>query len=84
MRDSGAGAKAELKVASDLADYLLDYYGTCDRDEDCYWGKDQLGRPNGCLNVGWKGRGCPHWKPLGATTYEELKQMVFTSVEGSK
>ena len=58
-----------------LSDYLLDHYGFCDRETDCYWGKDAKGRDNGCNKIGWKGRSCPHWHPLGATTYEELAQI---------
>jgi hypothetical protein len=60
---------------NDLAEYLLDNYGTCDRGADCYWGKDAQGNFNGCLRVGWIGRSCKHWKPLGATSYAELSQM---------
>lgn len=55
-----------------LSDYILDHYGSCSLGVDCYWGKDPLGRFNGCNRVGWKGRKCPHWQPTGATTWEEL------------
>lgn len=54
--------------------HLLDLYGTCDRDRpdrnDCYWGKDAAGRYNGCLKVGWQGRGCKHWRPAHASQLE--------------
>lgn len=60
----------------DLAAYLLDNYGTCERDRpgrnDCYWGKDERGNYNGCLKVGWLGRGCPHWRPNVAAAYSGL------------
>ena len=55
-----------------MSDYFLDNYGTCDREADCYWGKDKNGKWNGCLKVAWKGRACPHWHPLGVTTSGEL------------
>lgn len=46
-------------------DYILDNYGTCDRNADCYWGKDKTGQFDGCLHpkVGWRGRECKHWYP---------------------
>ena len=71
---------------NDLAGYLLDNWGFCSRDiayqegktkkNDCYWGRDSLGRPDGCLYVGWKGRSCPHWRPSYAITYEGLKKLT--------
>lgn len=63
-----------MLARNDLADYLLDNYGACARGADCYWGKDAAGRDNGCLKVGWRGRGCKHWQPLGATTLDELSR----------
>lgn len=55
-------------TAHELREHLLDNYGTCDRDvpkrNDCYWGKDEFGKDNGCLQMGWKGRACPHWHPV--------------------
>ena len=65
-------ARTEL---TDLAEYLLDNYGTCERGADCYWGKNAVGQFDGCLRTGWRGRECKHWQPLGATTYEELAQL---------
>jgi hypothetical protein len=59
---------------NNFSDYLLDNYGECDRNEGCYWGKDKFGNFNGCLRTGWKGRACKHWRPLGATTLEQLKE----------
>lgn len=61
-----------MVAKNDVADYLLDNYGTCSRGADCYWGHDTMGRYDGCLKTGWIGRACPHWKPIGATTLEEL------------
>jgi len=45
----------------DLADYLLDHYGICTQF------------PCVCLRGRWQGRACPHWHPIGATTWEELR-----------
>jgi hypothetical protein len=59
-----------------MADYLLDNYGECTRGADCYWGKDTRGKRNGCLLTGWLGRKCPHWRPLGATTWDELRDSM--------
>lgn len=47
------------------SDYIADNYGTCRRGADCYWAP-------GCLRTGWIGRGCPHWQPVKAKTWEEL------------
>lgn len=66
----------------DLAAYLLDHYGECSRGADCYHGADGHGRPDGCLKIGWIGRGCAHWRPGGARTMEELK--VAMTVETQK
>lgn len=62
-----------MLARNDLSDYLLDNYGTCARGADCYHGTDHRGRPDGCAKVGWKGRACTHWHPLGAQTLDELK-----------
>lgn len=56
-----------------LSDYLLDHYGHCDRGADCYWGRDAAGQFDGCLRIGWRGRGCKHWHPTGAQTLDELR-----------
>lgn len=56
----------------DIADYYLDNYGTCDREADCFWGKDAQGNFNGCLRNEWRGRACMHWHPLGVTSLQEL------------
>ena len=57
-----------MLARDDLATYIADHYGTCDRDHparnDCYWGTDAAGRLNGCLRTGWRGVGCPHWHPV--------------------
>lgn len=64
-----------MLARNDLADYLLDNYGICERGPDCYWGKDSGGRYNGCLKTGWRGQQCDHWKPLGATNLDELRSL---------
>lgn len=64
-------ARALMPEPQDIGGYLLDNYGVCTRgaDSDCE-----------CLKPGkkWYGRGCPHWKPLGATTLEQLKEAQET------
>lgn len=62
-----------MLTRNDLAAYIADNYGTCDRAADCYWGTDLLGHYNGCLRVGWSGVECPHWHPVEATTWDELR-----------
>ena len=57
--------------ANDLADYIADHYGICDRGSDCYWAKD------GCLRGNWLGCGCKHWHPVKATNWEELRNGAF-------
>lgn len=69
-----------MLARNEIADYLLDNYGSCDRGADCYWGRDAQGRPNGCLAMGWRGRSCKHWQPLGVTSLEEM----FTATETEK
>lgn len=63
----------------DALDYVLEHYGTCDRDagkqNNCYWGKDGAGRENGCLKTGWRGRDCPHWHPVEGETLATLLAM---------
>lgn len=56
-------------MPSDIADYMLDHYGTCDLGRGCYW------KP-GCLRTEWLGRGCKHWHPLGVTSMEELREYL--------
>jgi hypothetical protein len=46
-----------------LADYIADHYGACAL-ADCR-----------CLRLQiWLGRGCIHWRPVGAGSMEELAQ----------
>lgn len=61
-----------MLARNDLADYIADTYGHCDRETDCYWGMDAHGNRNGCLYVGWRGRACKHWHPVEARSWEEL------------
>lgn len=68
----------------DLSDYLLDNYGACDRSSDCFWGKDAKGQWNGCLKIGWKGRACKHWHPLGVTTLQQLKEQFASKITAGK
>lgn len=56
-----------------MEEYLLDHYGTCDRDADCYWGRNKVGAYDGCLRTGWRGRACGHWHPLGVKSWAELR-----------
>ncbi len=62
-----------MLARSDVLEYVLDTYGTCDMDKpsrnDCYWG-----RP-GCLKNGWLGRGCPHWHPVDGERLARLIQI---------
>lgn len=49
----------------DTADYIADNYGQCLRGPAC--GRD------GCLRTGWLGRACPHWQPVKAKDWDELR-----------
>lgn len=64
------------RIEAKATDYVLDNYGTCDRltekRNNCYWGTDNRGNENGCLKVGWKGRGCPHWHPVAGAELQDL------------
>lgn len=46
--------------------YLADHYGACRRQK--------AGDECRCVGPGkrWLGRFCPHWEPLGATTFADL------------
>lgn len=70
-----------MLARNDLAEYLADNYGTCDRGSDCYHGKDARGEFNGCLRTGWRGQACSHWHPLGVSNWDELKAEQFARVE---
>lgn len=67
---------------SDLADYLADHYGTCDRGADCYHGRAAPGVFDGCLRTGWRGRACDHWAPGrsydlgGASSHRRCQKQV--------
>lgn len=66
-----------MLARNDVLEYVLENYGHCDRDNgkqnDCYWGKDALGRENGCLKTGWRGRNCKHWHPVDG---QELMSLI--------
>lgn len=47
----------------DMSEYLLSNYGECKRGEECT-----------CRKLGWLGKHCPHWQPLGVTTLEQLRE----------
>lgn len=65
-----------MLVRNEALEHLLDHYGSCDRNlaerNDCYWGKNECGQFNGCLKVGWLGRGCEHWHPIEGDTLDKL------------
>ena len=50
-------------MKNDLADYLLDNYGTCTLKSACV-----------CRRTVWLGRACGAWQTLGARTWEELAE----------
>lgn len=54
----------------DLAHYLLDHYGECGRGAACY--THGCRKPDGIA----LGRLCGWWKPLGARTWEELREAL--------
>jgi hypothetical protein len=65
-----------MTARDELREYILDNYGSCDRDtpkrNDCFWGKDENGKDNGCNQVGWKGRACKHWHPVDEIQLEAI------------
>jgi hypothetical protein len=61
-----------MLARNELAAYIADNYGACDRGSDCYHGTDARGQPNGCLKTGWRGVACKHWHPVAACSWEEL------------
>ena len=53
----------------DMAEYLLDNYGECALGSArCYHGPGPQ-----CLKLGWRGRACENWKPLGARTLKDFR-----------
>lgn len=52
----------------DLKETLLDHYGDCVLGSRCICLKPE--RP-------WLGVACGAWKPWGATTYEELREVML-------
>lgn len=67
-----------MLARDDLATYIADNYGTCNRGSDCYHGTDSRGRFNGCLRIGWRDVECPHWHPIEASNWDELKRVTST------
>jgi hypothetical protein len=65
-----------MLARNDLADYIADNYGHCDRGADCYHGTDAARRFNGCLRTGWRGRDCKHWHPVPVASWEELREWL--------
>lgn len=56
-----------MLARDDLTDYILDNYGTCMRgSSECYHAKD------GCLGGIWRGRACPHWRPIEGEAFSKL------------
>lgn len=56
-------SKEGRKIVEETEAYFLNMYGTC-----------ELGAFNcKCLHE-WRGRACPHWKPLGVRNHEELRK----------
>jgi hypothetical protein len=55
----------------DLANYLLDTYGECSMGLECSC-IQPIKKTSPVEFPTWLGRYCPNWKPLGATTHEEL------------
>ena len=55
-------AQAETEKTNDVANYILDNYGTCKRGANlCF-----------CMKHGWKGQACESWIPLGVKTLDQL------------
>jgi len=52
---------------SDLEVYIINNYGTCDKEAGCY-------TDNGCLKMGWIGVRCPHWHPISGQEMEKMKE----------
>ena len=68
---------------NDLADYILDNFGACARGSDCSKGVDSQGHPNGCRGAGWRGRNCPHWRPIDEASWRELKSIYVRATSSS-
>jgi hypothetical protein len=49
------------------AEYIADNYGSCAL-EKC---------PCLAPRVPWLGRGCPHWQPAQAATFDELRSRAY-------
>lgn len=65
-----------MLARSDLTDYILDHYGTCARGSgQCYHAKD------GCLGREWRGRQCPHWRPVEGDDFARLHAAMNSTLE---
>lgn len=56
---------------NELAEYMLDNYGTCTRGADC-----------SCLRLEWLGRACVHWRPAGVKSFDELALLNRQTTSG--
>lgn len=57
---------ATAPTSQEISDYMAENYGSCARGAaQCYHGP-------GCLKLGWKGRACQHWRPVGWTEITEV------------
>lgn len=65
-----------MLARNELAAYIADNYGSCARGSDCYWGKDHHGHFDGCLKTGWRGTACKHWRPVEASSWDELAAVM--------
>lgn len=62
-------------MTDELTDYILDHYGGCARGPGrCRHDKD------GCNGTGgWRGRGCPDWRPVGGQLFTSLYEIMKRS-----
>jgi hypothetical protein len=59
------GSGSGLPPDQGLSEYLLDNYGHCVQEENCF-----------CIKTIWLGRKCIHWRPSGATNFVELRDVM--------
>jgi hypothetical protein len=59
---------AASPTPQELTDYLADFYGRC------------AAQACACNRPGqWKGRGCPHWQPMGWQSFDEISVPVASA-----